>query len=102
MYIYIPAFRLDPPRGGTQFALVSITNKVEDAFVVESGQLLSKEQAKQAESSMRSLMNLVKHVGSRDRKHHVEWTQDASPGTAKKCSRLGRALTDAPMPAHTA
>ena len=96
------SYRLDPPRGGTQFALVSITNKVEDAFVIESVQLLSKEQAKQAESSMRSLMNLVKHVGSRDRKRHVEWTQDASPGTAKKCSRLGRALTDAPMPAHTA
>ena len=96
------AYRLDPPRGGVQHALVSITNKLEDAFVIESVQLLNEEQAKQAETSMRSLMDLVKHVGKRDRKRHVEWTQDESPATAQKCSRLGRAPTDAPLPSPSA
>ena len=92
------AYRLDPPRGGSQCALVTITNKIADAYVVESIQLLSEEEAKAARASMHKLMDLVAHFGLRDTKRSVTWTEESSPVTQRKCSRLGRSPTDAPLP----
>ena len=94
------SYRLDPTRQSTsQCALVSITNKVNDTFVVESVQLLSEEEAQKAETSLRSLMRLVMHLGRRDPKRSVTWTDDSSPLKQRKSRRLGRAPTDAPLPA---
>jgi len=94
------SYRLDPTRQSTsQCALVSITNKVNDTFVVESVQLLTEEEAQKAETSLRSLMHLVMHLGKRDPKRSVTWTDGLSPLSARKSTRLGRAPTDAPLPA---
>ena len=94
----LAAYRLDPPRGGSQFALVTITNKNDESFVIESVQLLTEDEAKKTEASLRSIVNLAMHFGLRDRKRRLEWTNDVSPAEARKCSRLGRSPTDAPLP----
>ena len=66
--------------------------------MVESIQLLSEEETKAAQASMLKLMDLVAHCGLRDTKRSVVWTEESSPATARKCSRLGRSPTDAPLP----
>ena len=96
----LASYKLDPTRQSpSQCALVSITNKVNDTFVVESVQQLTEEEAQKAETSLRSLMNLVMHLGKRDPKRSVTWTDESSPLMARKSTRLGRAPTDAPLPA---
>ena len=92
-------YKLDPPRGGTQAALVTLTAKTDDSFVVESVQLLSSDEAAQAKQSLLKLLHLAIHIHSRDRKRTVEWTDGFSPiTTARKCTRVGRSPTDAPLP----
>ena len=95
----LPQYRLDPPRGGTQAALVTLTAKTDVSFVVESVQLLSSAEAAQAKQSLLKLLHLAIHIHSRDRKRTVEWTDGFSPiTTARKCTRVGRSPTDAPLP----
>ena len=94
----LPQYRLDPPRGGTQAALVTVTARTDDSFVVESVQLLSSDEAAQAKHSLLQLMHLAIHIHGRERNGAVEWSADFSPITTKKCSRLGRSPTDAPLP----
>ena len=94
----LPQYRLDPPRGGTQAALVTLTAKTDVSFVVESVQLLSSQEAAQAKQSLLKLLHLAIHIHSRDRKRTVEWTDGFSPITARKCTRVGRSPTDAPLP----
>ena len=95
----LPQYRLDPPRGGTQAALVALTAKTDVSFVVESVQLLSSDQADQAKHSLLKLLHMAIHIHSRDRKRTVEWTDGFSPITkARKCTRVGRSPTDAPLP----
>ena len=94
----MPQYRLDPPRGGTQDALVTLTAKTDVSFVVESVQLLSSHEAAQAKQSLLKLLHLAIHIHSRDRKRTVEWTDGFSPITrARKCMRVGRSPTDAPL-----
>jgi hypothetical protein len=96
----LTSYKLDPTRQSTsQCALVSITNMMDDTFVVESVQLLTEDEAQKAETSLRSLMHLVMHLGRRDAKRSVAWTDESSPLKARKSTRLGRAPTDAPLPA---
>ena len=95
----LPQYRLDPPRGGTQAALVTLTAKTDVSFVVESVQLLSSDEADQAKHSLLKLLHMAIHIHSRDRKRTVEWTDGFSPITgARKCTRVGRSPTDAPLP----
>ena len=94
----LPQYRLDPPRGGTQAALVTLTAKTDVSFVVESVQLLSSDEAAQAKQSLLKLLHMAIHIHSRDRKRTVEWTDGFSPITARKCTRVGRSPTDAPLP----
>ena len=95
----LPQFRLDPPRAGTQAALVTLTAKTDDSFVVESVQLLSSDEAAQAKQSLLKLMNMAIHIHSRDRKRTLEWSDGCSPiTTARKCTRVGRSPTDASLP----
>ena len=68
------SYKLDPTRQSTsQCALVAITNMVNDTFVVEGVQLLNEDDAQIAAKSMRSLMNLVMHLGKRDLKRTIPW-----------------------------
>ena len=55
-------------------ALVTLTAKTEDSFVVESVQLLSSDEAAQAKHSLLKLLHLAMHIHGRDRKRTVEWT----------------------------
>ena len=94
----LPQYRLDPPRGGATYALVTITGKNEDAFVIESVQPLTEEQASQARTSLVKLLHFAMHMNARDRKRPVEWSESCSPTAARKCSKLGRSPTDEDMP----
>jgi hypothetical protein len=94
----MPTYRLDPPRGGSQHALVVITGKTVDAWVVESVQLLSPDEAAKASESFKNLLHLAMHIHARDRKRAITWTDQCSPALARKCSRLGRSPTDNNMP----
>ena len=94
----LPQYRLDPPRGGTQAALVTVTAKTDVSLVVESVQLLSSDEAAQAKESLLKLLHMAMHIHSRDRKRTIEWTDGFSPMTARKCMRVGRSPTDAPLP----
>jgi hypothetical protein len=92
----LPAYRLDPPRGGSQHALVTITAKIDDTFVVETVQLLSSAEAEQAKESLLKLLNLAILMHSRDRKRSIDWADSSQ--VIRKCTRLGRSPTDAPLP----
>ena len=94
----LPQYRLDPPRGGTQHALVTVTAKANDAFVVESVQLLTPDEAAQSKKSMIKLLHLAIHIHGRDRKRADEWSDSFSPANAKTCRRVGRFPTDAALP----
>ena len=89
---------MDPPRGGHQHALVTVTAKTDASFVIESVQLLSSGEAAHAKQSLLKLLHMAMHIHARDRKRTVEWTDGFSPITARKCKRVGRSPTDAPLP----
>ena len=58
----LPQYRLDPPRGGNQDALVIVTAKTEDTFVIESVQFLTPEEASQVKYSLLKLLHLAMHI----------------------------------------
>ena len=92
-------YRLDPPRGGTKHALAIATAKTDASFVVESVQLLSSEEAAQAKQSLLKVLHMAMHIHGRDRERTVEWSENFSPVASRKCKRVGRTPTDAPLPA---
>ena len=75
-----------------------VTGKTDVSFVVESVQLLTPEEAVEAKQSLLKLLHMAMHIYRRDRKRAVEWTDDFSPATSRKCKRVGRSPTDAPLP----
>ena len=93
----LQAYRLDPPRGGSQHALVTITGKADDVFVVELVQLLTQEEAAQARISLLKLMRLAIEINSSSTKRGLPWSDDVSPVKAKKCKSLGRCPTADPL-----
>ena len=73
----LPAYRLDPPRGGAQQALVTITGQVDDVFVVEHVQLLTPEEATAAKTSLLKLLQVAVEIKSRDNYKRVStWTEN--------------------------
>ena len=91
-------YKLDPPRGGTQHALVIVTAKTDASFVVESVQLLSAEEAAQAKQSLLKVLHMAMRIHGRDRKRTLEWGETFSPVASRKCRRVGRSPTDALLP----
>ena len=91
-------YKVDPPRGGKQDALVLITAKSNDSFVTESVQLLTPEEAADVKQSLLKMQQLAMHIHVRDRKHARHWDDEISPTCARKCSRIGRSPTDLPLP----
>ena len=75
----LPQYRLGPPRGGSQDALVTVTAKTDVSFVVESVQLLSSEEAARAKQPLLKLFHMAMHIHGRDRKRTVEWGENFSP-----------------------
>ena len=95
----VTQYRLDPPRGGCTYALVTITAKAGDAFVVEQVQLLANEAAaNDAKRSLLQLLFLAKEMCTGGRKRDAPWTDDLSPAKSRKCRSLGRSPTDPPLP----
>lgn len=89
----ITSYKLDPPRKGAQFALVTITNKLNDVFVVDYVQHLTPEEASSAKVSLWKLLILACHTSSGSLKRKQEWSEAESPAHAKQCRVLGRSPT---------
>ena len=86
----LPNYRLDPPRGGEQHALVTISDMIGDNFVLDQVQLLKPEEAIEAATSLRRLISVAIELHKPDRKRGGAWTEEFSPAMAKKCRVLGR------------
>ena len=96
----LPTYRLDPPRGNAQHALVTISALVGDTFVVDRVQLLSQDEAVSAAASMKMLIHLAGHLHDPRRKRSSgPWTEEFSPAIAKRCRILGESPTDDGIPA---
>ena len=95
----LPIYRLDPPRGGEQHALLTISDMIGETFVLDQVQLLKPEEAIQAAASLRRLLNVAIELHKPLRKRGGAWTEDFSPAMAKKCRVLGRSPTAADVPA---
>ena len=88
-------YKLDPPRGQKQHALVTITDVAAGVFVVETVQLVSSEDANALTTSMTTWARLAKELVLGDSgKRSFPWTDVSSPASAKKCRLLGRYPTD--------
>ncbi len=93
----LPSYRLDPPRGGAQHALVTLSAMMDDVFVVDQVQLLSAPEAEQAKASLQTLLRLARQIHLPTRKRGASWSDDFSPAVAKTCRTLGRSPTEAPI-----
>ena len=88
-------YKLDPPRGQKQHALVTITDVAAGQFVVETVELVSSENANHLTTSMTTWARLAKELVLGDSgKRSLPWTDVSSPASAKKCRTLGRCPTD--------
>jgi hypothetical protein len=97
----VTSYKLDPPRGSAQYALVTITGKIGEVFVVEKVQQLPEKEAKDAQESLCQLFLLAANLSLQDLKRNAPWTEDHSPAQAKRCRVLGRAPTDAALNVST-
>ena len=89
-------YKLDPPRGQKQHALVTITDMVKEGeFVVETVRLVTQEHVNALTTSMTTWTRLAKELVVGDSgKGSLPWTEFSSPASAKKCRTLGRCPTD--------
>ena len=92
-------YKLDPPRGQKQHALVTITDVAAGQFVVETVELVSSENLTHLTTSMTTWVRLAKELVlgdsvTGDWKRSLPWTDVSSPASAKKCRTLGRCPTD--------
>ena len=69
----MPACRLDAVRGKPQHALITITAKDGDVFIVDQVQLLYEEQAGQAKVAMGKLMFAVRHFHVSKKTRDIPW-----------------------------
>ena len=98
----VTSYKLDPPRKGQQFALVTVTSKLSDVFVVDYVQHLTSAEASDAKASLWKLLILACHTScSGSLKRKQEWSEAESPARAKQCRVLGRSPTAAEIPLNT-
>ena len=69
-------------------------------LVVEHVQHLSGEEALQAKESLWNTLLLACMASSKDRKRDAPWSEEENPSRSKRCKVLGRAPTDAAIPAN--
>ena len=93
----MPAYRMDPPRGKGQYAMVTVTGKSDDVFVADIVQLLSEEEAMHVKDSLLKLLGLAVEINASSLTMKRPWTPDESHVKAKKCKMLGRCPTGEPM-----
>mgnify|MGYP002628984098 CR=1 FL=1 len=94
----LPRSKLDAPKTGdkTQRALIVITGLLDKTLMVESVQLLSKEDAAKATEALKQMMFMAKS-GVPATSQDADWSTLPSPTSASKCRRLSRSPTDVPM-----
>jgi hypothetical protein len=93
----LTAYRLDPPRGGHQHALVTLSAMINDTFVVDYVHLLSADDVEKVKFSMKMLLRMASRMHRPSRKRGAQWSDDFSPAGAKKCRVLGRSPTEGPL-----
>ena len=95
----LASYRLDPPRGGPRYAIVTIVECTTDGFIVESVQLIATaDEAKSASESMSRLQYLAVQLAKAGLKRPLPWTNESSPALAKKCRTLGKSPTGPELP----
>ena len=88
-------YKLDPPRGQKQHALVTITDMSAGEFVVETDQHGSSEDVNALTTSMTTWARLAKELVLGDSgKRSLPWTDVSSSASFKECRTLGRCPTD--------
>jgi hypothetical protein len=93
----LTSYRLDPPRGGHQHALVTLSAMIKDTFVVDYVHLLSADDVEKVKFSMKMLLRMASRMHRPSRKRGAQWSDDFSPAGAKKCRVLGRSPTEGPL-----
>ena len=91
-------YKLDPPRGAKQHAIITITDVTAEAnLVVEAVQHIPTDQVQRVTASFATWAQLAADLvlGTSD-KRTLPWTDLSSPASAKKCRTLGRSPTDPP------
>ena len=91
-------YKLDPPRGAKQHAIITITDVTTEAnLVAETVQHIPTDQAQRVTASFATWTQLAADLvlGTND-KRTLPWTDLSSPASAKKCRTLGRSPTDPP------
>ena len=94
----VTSYKLNPPRGKAQHALVTITGKLDEAFIVDQVQHLTPDEATDAKESLWKTLLVACMASSKDYKRDAPWTEVENPANAKRCKVLGRAPTDAVLP----
>ena len=90
----VTSYRLDPPQGGAQHALLPLSSVQKDTYIVDQVQHLSPEQAQSAKDSLRRLLRVAVGMHAQSRKRGGAWSDEFSPLAAKRCKVLGRSATD--------
>ena len=93
----VTSYRLDPPRGNVQHALVTLSSVVEGTFVVDQVQHITQQEAEEAKESLQRLLSLAVSLHTPSRKRGGKWTDEFSPLSAKRVKILGRSGSDAPV-----
>ena len=91
------SYRLDPPCGTVQHALVTLSSVVEGTFVVDQVQHITQQEAEEAKESLQRLLSLAVSLHTPSRKRGGKWTDEFSPLSAKRVKVLGRSGSDAPV-----
>ena len=90
----VTSYRLDPPRGGAQHALLTLSSVLKDTFIVDHVQHLTPEQAQRAKDSLQRLLRVAVGMHAQSRKRGGAWSDEFSLLAAKRCKILGRSATD--------
>ena len=93
----VTAYRLDPPRGAPQHALVTLSSVVEGTFVVDLVQHITRGGAEKAKGSLQRLLSLAVSLHTPSRKRGGKWADEFLPLSAKRVKILGRSGSDAPV-----
>ena len=93
----LTSYKMDPPRGGAQHALVTLSAMMGDVFIVDQVQQFTVEDAELAKTSLQTLLCLAEQIHLPSRKRGASWSNAFSPAAAKKCRILGRSPSAAPL-----
>ena len=86
-------YRLDPSCNKTQAAIVILTAKTPEAFIVESVQLLTPDEVGAMREWLQRLQLFSMRVYATRCKRAVEWNKDCSSSASERCKRMRCSVT---------